>query len=537
MNSTNSSINSDSIYAIPLFGDKGHRYFRLYSLYRFVIALALIGISTGSLEPPAQVALFKISSWVYLLVNLLLLIGIQHPPKQMGMLLLTFADISCLTYLFFIAGGISSSIGSLLVISVAIGNIFIRGRAGLLLASIACAGVVFFTFYFNFSQAQANSLLLQASTIGILSFAVAFFVQAMTRRVSETETLAQQRASNIADLQALNELILEHMKTGILVLDDSFRILQSNHSANRMFNATLLKGQLLKAHNKDLIARIEQWQKNPSLNLETITISGSDYVVQPTVEELNVGHETQIMIFLEDVSQITQHAQHLKLVSLGRLTAGIAHEIRNPLGAVSHAAQLLQESDILDPADQRLTQIVLENTRRMNTIIENVLQLSRQRTSEPQLLDLRYWLYRYIANFRENNTRQREIILNADGMNLQTYFDPVQLDQVLDNLVENGLRHSAKLHPQANITMHLFRHPVSDLPMIDLIDEGSGVPEADQASIFEPFFTTESKGTGLGLYISSQICESNKARLDYIPMEQDSRTSGACFRITFSQPN
>lgn len=533
VNNTNNLPSAETNqYAIPLLGSQGFRYFRLYNVYRIVIALALMGIASGALET-SLIKLFDLSSLAYLIINIVLIISLRKPPNNKGILLLVFSDIIYLAFLFFAAGGITSGIGSLLVISVAIGNIFVRGRAGLLLSAIACVTVIFFTFYFNFSEPQANSYLLQAGTVGSLCFAVAFFVQAITKRISETESLAQQRASNIADLQALNELILQHMKTGIVVVDQQLRILQSNHSANRMFNATQLKGQLLKAHSNSLIKSIEQWQKNSALNIEAISLSGSDVVVQPTIERLNVENQTQFMIFLEDVSQITQHAQHLKLVSLGRLTAGIAHEIRNPLGAVSHAAQLLQESEELDDADHRLTQIVLENSRRMNTIIENVLQLSRQRGSEPQLLDLRYWLYRYLSNNRSKNTDNQRLDLQVEGNNLQTYFDPVQLDQILDNLVGNGLRHSAKVRQQAVVTLHLYKHPVSDLPMLDVIDNGLGVAAAERTNIFEPFFTTENKGTGLGLYISSQLCESNKARLDYIAQEN----AGACFRITFSQPN
>ena len=255
--------------------------------------------------------------------------------------------------------------------------------------------------------------------------------------------------------------------------------------------------------------------------------------MQASFAQLQNEHNVQTLIFLEDTSKLNQHAQQLKLVSLGRLTAGIAHEIRNPLGAISHAAQLLHESHHLDQADQRLTQIIQDQSRRMNTVIENVLQLSRQRKTEPQLLDLKYWLHRFASEFRSNSTANRTLHLSTTGNSLQTRMDPHQLDQVLNNLVENGLRYSSKLHRQSQVWLHLYRHPHTDLPTLEIRDDGPGIPEESEQNLFEPFFTTESKGTGLGLYISRELCESNQARLDYLPSKSD----GCCFKITFAHPH
>ncbi|MFZ3203528.1 MAG: HAMP domain-containing sensor histidine kinase, partial [Pseudomonas sp.] len=231
-------------------------------------------------------------------------------------------------------------------------------------------------------------------------------------------------------------------------------------------------------------------------------------------------------------SQIAQQAQQLKLASLGRLTAGIAHEIRNPLGAISHAAQLLQESEDLQGPDQRLAQIIQDHSRRMNLVIENVLQLSRRRQAEPQLLDLKYWLHRFASEFRGSAAPGQTLHLETQSGTVQTRMDPHQLTQVLTNLVQNGLRYSAHNHPQGQVWLKLFRDESSDLPVLEVLDDGPGVAPEQLQHIFEPFFTTDNKGNGLGLYIAREMCESNQARLDYKPREG----GGSCFRITFAHP-
>jgi two-component system sensor histidine kinase PilS (NtrC family) len=253
-------------------------------------------------------------------------------------------------------------------------------------------------------------------------------------------------------------------------------------------------------------------------------------LLQPSFVHMQRGEKIDTLVFLDDISQIAQQAQQLKLASLGRLTAGIAHEIRNPLGAISHAAQLLQESEELPSSDRRLAQIIPDHSRRMNLVIENVLQLSRRRQAEPQLLDLKYWLHRFASEFRHNLPEQQTLHLKTCSGSLQTRMDPHQLTQVLTNLVQNGLRYSSQCHPQGQVWLDLFRDPVSDLPVLEVLDDGPGVPDEQLQNIFEPFYTTDNKGTGLGLYISRELCESNQARLDY----QRRQSGGSCLRITFA---
>jgi two-component system sensor histidine kinase PilS (NtrC family) len=360
-----------------------------------------------------------------------------------------------------------------------------------------------------------------------------FVVQGLSRLLSTSENLAEQRASDVTSLEALNSLILQRMRTGILVLDTELRVQLANQGALALFGRMTLNGELIADHSPDLIERLLQWQTNPALRVKSLKLSPTGASIQASFIALRRGGEQQqTLVFLEDLSQIAQQAQQLKLAALGRLTASIAHEIRNPLGAISHAGQLLQESEDLPAADRRLTQIIQDHCKRMNLIIENVLQLSRRRPSAPHPLDLKAWLENFVSEFRTTARPGQQLHMYVSDGTLETRMDANQLTQVLNNLVENGLRYSAQQQGRAQVWLNLFVEPTNGLPILEVLDDGPGFAADQLQHMFEPFFTTESNGTGLGLYISRELCESNQAHLDYRAREK----GGSCMRITFAHP-
>ncbi|OLU29543.1 PAS domain-containing sensor histidine kinase [Pseudomonas sp. PA15(2017)] len=522
--------------ALAVRGPQGHRIFRLYHLYRLVIGVVLVLLVSANLDSEllelAHVSLFRGAAWVYLTLNILIALIIHTPNRLLPIFAVALGDVMLLSALFYAGGGTPSGIGNLLIVSVAIANILIRGRFGILIAAAAAIGMIYLTFYLSLSHAEASNQYVQVGALGALCFAAALFVQGLTRRMQVSERLAEQRAADVADLETLNNLILQRMRTGILVVDEQRRVLLANQAALGLLGQQNLAGKILDPHCTELVKRLQQWQENSSLRPASLQTLSDGPTLQPSFIALQRGGQRHILILLDDISQIAQQAQQLKLLALGRLTAGIAHEIRNPLGAISHAAQLLQESEDLHGPDLRLAQIIQDHSRRMNLIIENVLQLSRRRQAEPQLLDLKYWLHRFAAEFRSTAPASKVLHLAIEGSSIQTRMDPNQLNQVITNLVQNGLRHSAKLNPQGQVWLKLLRDPRSDLPVLEVLDDGEGVPADQLHHIFEPFYTTENKGTGLGLYISRELCESNQAHLHY----QSREGGGACFRITFAHP-
>jgi two-component system sensor histidine kinase PilS (NtrC family) len=519
---------------MTLDGTHSRRVLRLYHLYRVTIGLALVLLISSDLDQNlldlAHAQLFRNGSWAYLVVNILIAVLMQQPRHLLQVFSIALLDVLLLSALFYAAGGTPSGIGNLLIVSVAIANILLRGRIGLLIAAVAAIGMIYLTFYLSFSRPAASANYVQAGALGALCFAAALFLQGLTRRLQQSESLAAQRAVDVASLEALNALILQRMRTGILVLDKLHRVVLANQGALTLLGRGDLTGKVLDPHCPELVRRLQQWLHNPTLRPQSLQAVPEGPLLQPSFIPLQRGAELHTLVFLEDISQITQQAQQLKLASLGRLTAGIAHEIRNPLGAISHAAQLLQESEELEGPDRRLAQIIQDHSRRMNLVIENVLQLSRRRQAEPQLLDLKYWLHRFASEFRNSATLNQTLHLETRGSGLQTRMDPHQLTQVLTNLVQNGMRYSAQVHQLGQVWLQLFRDAESDLPILEILDDGPGIPPEQLQHIFEPFYTTDNKGTGLGLYISRELCESNQARLDYKPREG----GGSCFRITFA---
>nr|MBS9780373.1 HAMP domain-containing histidine kinase [Moraxellaceae bacterium] len=240
-----------------------------------------------------------------------------------------------------------------------------------------------------------------------------------------------------------------------------------------------------------------------------------------------------VLVLIEDLRREQTTAQQLKLASLGQLTASIAHEIRNPLAAISQASQLLMDEedwgndeDIedkeIDP-NMELYRMIFEQTKRVNRIIEDVLKLSRQAKPEQSKLDIVSWLKAFIDNYYDKH----QVILHAK-VTPHLYFDPNQLEQILINLVNNGLRFCRKTQAHTFVEIEVFLQK-NDV-ILDVLDEGNGVPADKQDSLFMPFFTTDNDGTGLGLYLSQAFAEANFAQLIYVANHKKT-----CFRLIIPQ--
>jgi two-component system sensor histidine kinase PilS (NtrC family) len=227
---------------------------------------------------------------------------------------------------------------------------------------------------------------------------------------------------------------------------------------------------------------------------------------------LPTRHEFFYMIILEDIRLYNQRLQQSKLASLGRLTASIAHEIRNPLGAISHAGQLLSEMPNLSNQDKRLTEIIQTHSRRVNQIIEDILQLSKRTGSSREKIDLKSWLQNYLLNFAlEQSVNSEAFQLSCPEEALSAFIDPNHLKQIMDNLCQNALKYGKPELGAIMLKLLVIQHNVC----LEVIDNGEGISRDHMQHLFEPFFTTSASGTGLGLYISKELAELNQAKLSY----------------------
>jgi two-component system sensor histidine kinase PilS (NtrC family) len=295
-------------------------------------------------------------------------------------------------------------------------------------------------------------------------------------------------------------------------------------------------GALLGEASPRLLYLLETWRQTtggPVDPGQSFVAADGGRMVRPHFASLGGASPTPVLVFLEDMTLIEEKAQQAKLAALGRLSASIAHEIRNPVGAMSHAGQLLAESDQLSAQDKRLTEIIRTNAERVSSIINNVMQLSRREATRPERLSLQEWLDEFRAEFCETmQWPQSRLLVTAPAEALEVRVDPTQLHQIVWNLCDNAIRHGCAASDTAAIEVRAGRLSSGARPYLEIADRGPGVGEANIERIFEPFFTSGRGGTGLGLFLARELAQTNGASLLY-----ESRAGGgSLFRLVFADP-
>ena len=506
---------------------------RFLTFYRLVLAgllavlfFALRGSNPFNVELPG---LFSNTLLTYL--GFSIIIGfttrLHWPGYQSQALLQIFVDIGAISLLMHATGGVTSPFTVLLAIAVATGALALPGRMAYLFAAVATLAVLFETGLASLSLAPTGAAdITRAGLMGVVLFTTAGLSHILVIRIRESEALAQQRGSDLANLQQLNEYVIQQLQSGVLVVDPDYRIRLANDNARELLGLENQQNMQLETVAPELARQLHLWQRDSDWQPEPVPARASGSTLMPRIGRLETARGSGALILLDDAARLTHQTQQIKLASLGRLTASIAHEIRNPLGAISHASQLLSESERLDSGDRRLTEIICSHTQRVNIIIENVLQLSRRSASRPQLLPLREWLKQFHDELvQSEHIAPERLDIQIEPEDLNVRIDPGHLHQLLTNLCQNALRHGSGNAPVL-LQAHKSKTGVAQL---DVIDDGPGIDAETADQMFEPFYTTAASGTGLGLYIARELCEVNEAHLSYHPVD-----SGSCFRIQFA---
>ncbi|UZD67609.1 sensor histidine kinase [Marinobacter sp. AN1] len=522
---------------------QSQRLFRVYNLYRIVISLVLTGllfVDPVQLDQPLRLAeYYQAGVLGYLMLNsaigLMLVGGLS--PGQRHITLSVLLDILIIHVLLFTSSGITNGLANLIIISVAAGNILTPSRMGLFYAALAAICSLAIAGWGVMLHGDNVDNIVRAGSLGILYFGAALILQSITRRMQRSEALADSRARSIIELEKINEQIIQRMRTGIVVTDQEGRIRVANAAAEELlFGMIGNHGHQSRVLPVALLEGLATWKQDPRKRPEPCQVQPASPVIQASFTRLDEENSDLILAFIEDLSKVTQQAQQMKLASLGRLTAGIAHEIRNPLGAISHAAQLMSESGDIPEPDLRMLEIIQRHSRRVNGIIENVLDLSRRRQADAQLVDLGQWLTDFVRDYQQSTSHQDgeppRISLELPSDLPAARFDKSQIDQVLTNLCDNGLRYSKQQTGRATLTVRAGATTDGERAYVDVEDQGPGVAEEHRNSVFEPFFTTDKGGTGLGLYLARELCETNQAHLALL----NGQSPGCCFRITFAPP-
>lgn len=518
---------------------------RLFSLYRLTISVIFFGLSLfadknrflASLDPN----LLKWVSVCYVLFAIIALICtyFRWLPYKPQVYFPIIIDIAATVTLMHLYGGVTSGFGTLMIAVVAGGSLLLPGRTALLFAALATLAILSHEIYANLYGDFEKTAYTQAGLLGAALFATALLAITLAHRASESAKLAAQRGVDLANLAKLNEHLINRMEAGIMVLDDDNTIRMHNHAAWKLLDQPEISEQTkLIDVSAPLFDLYKSWNKaaeNPAFRNHLGKLKRANQAdLQVRIAPVGLRkHDRGSVIYLNDNTELDKQVQETKLASLGRLTASIAHEIRNPLGAISHAAQLLDESSELHMADKRLATIIQDQSIRLNNIINNVLRLSRREKSRPEKIELGTWLRKFIEEFiRTNDINNDWVSLKITPADGTVMMDPNNLHQVLWNLCKNAKKYGVEQDNDVRIQLLAnSNHPESP-PYLDIIDSGPGISVNHQSQLFEPFFTTSDTGTGLGLYLSRELCKNNGGNLRYIHLPE----GGSCFRIEFSSP-
>ena len=517
-------------------GDTLRRELYVLNLFRVLQALVYVALSFSEVAvdwlPVRLPALARLTAAAYLLFALVALLRTRQMPRLLTANVGACLGIDVLAALLaaLMMPAAHTGIAAMLVINVAAGALLLPPRLAALFAALAALAMV--------GQAIAGSgdtgrNLLESGLFGLAYFATASLCYALGKQMRASEALAERRGLDLANLSQVNELIIRRMKTGVLLVDDANHIHQINESAWTLLGNPTLDKRNLGEVAPELSRRLYHWRATSKLDTSAVALAEGVPEVVPRFTRLAANDDSHVLIFLDDTSLVSRRAEQLTLTTLGRLSASIAHEIRNPLAAIRYSAQLLAESHDLPDSDQRMVEIINNHCGRLNEIIENILQLSRRERSRPEALDLNAWVLTFVDEYKEAND------LGGDNLRALLYphavaavADPQHLQQVVWNLVQNAIRYGRLPDEPARVMIVARLASDDGPPLIEVIDRGPGIPPKVAAQVFEPFFTTHEYGTGLGLYLARQMCEANQAGLEYVPVAG----GGSCSRITLTAP-
>lgn len=511
-------------------GQRRELYF--FALFRLLEAALLVGLAFSPIgsrlitlvsEQSAQIAAIA-----YLLGAIALLTAAIRFRATLATQVLVgiVLDVLVAGTAFFAMDGLESGIAALLLVNVSSAALLLPGRDAYP-ASVVASLAALTGLGLGGGGLWTEGVLFAAAYLG-----ATVLMQSLRARMVEAERRVERQQADLADLSRVNAMILKRMTTGVLVVDGANRLRQRNDAASRLLGRIPTGVDQLLAISADLAQRLDDWRADGRDDRSALQLAPGTAPVIPRFARFAAAGDDHVLVLLEDVSVVSRQAEQLTLNSLGRLSASIAHEIRNPLAAIRYATELLGESQMLIDEERRLVEIIRGQCGRMNSIVDNILQLARRERSRPERVELGAWVREWAEELRSTNQLGEDAIeVIVDREPLPAMVDPGQLRQVLWNLLQNARRYGRDPSGKSQVSFYV-RETDSARPSIDVIDAGPGIPADKALLIFEPFQTSSDHSTGLGLYISRQLCEANLGRLDYVGRPG----GGACFRVTLAAP-
>ncbi len=475
---------------------------RLLNQFRLLVITALAGVyyADGAHRTLGErdETLFEVAhlGWFVLALGFTYLIRVRKPSVESQLYLQSYLDLLCIATLMFASGGIQSGLAPLIVIGLALLAQLLPTRAALLFAAIATLVVMVEELLSRVMHGPDAANLEQAALLGASLFLVAWLLTVPVRRLISRDISVPttfRAGLDVNQIAQLNEEIVQELDSGVVVVDAGGDVQLINDTARALLGVEFAPlpmplARLCPALHRDL----RDQRHAPGRSGTAVDITASGQTALPRYIPLSSGG---MLVKLDDHGQILHQFQQLKLASLGRLSASIAHEIRNPLGAISHAVQLVQESDALTGTDADLLDIARHHTKRIDRIVDDVLQVSNRTAAATTLLDLSDELDAFRTRFLEENALETRSLSVTVHPGTRAMFDAGQLDQVLWNLCTNARLHN----DERDVTIAITAWSSSrGAVVLDVVDDGRGIDEDSRARMFEPFHTTHASGSGLG---------------------------------------
>jgi len=496
-----------------------------FNLYRLTLAAALSFTSLlltsdwplGSHNP----GLFKIGSFIYLLCSALFVMAIRARwptfPFQLSAQIL--CDVVFITLLSSSSGGVTSGLGLLLLVPLSSAGLIGRGRVALFFAAVAAISMLLLHSYSVLHWRASTNDFLQVALLSLSYFVVAWLAHFLTRRALIYEHAAQERAEELARINRIHAVAAGDSPDGVLAVDAGGHITYSNPQAAKLLGYEAIQpGTRLQEAAPSLYAPFSAWHKRKGPQSASLPERSVN------VRFLPLEQSSESLLLLEDPTRAESLARQIKLAALGRLTLSIAHEIRNPLSAISHAAQLMGEENP-DDGTRKLTSIIRNNVQRLDHMVQDILALNRRDRQERENLALQPFIETWIREWRQAEEIPENAVIMEMKNTATLCFAPQHLRQILWNLSRNAWRHSRQQPGSLRYSLTERGKSV----VLEIADDGPGVPEEHQSRLFEPFYTTSAQGTGLGLYIARELADANDARLEFA-----GNMPGACFRLTMT---
>jgi two-component system sensor histidine kinase PilS (NtrC family) len=511
-------------------------------------ALVLAAATSGvrSLAAPGEPQWVLLTSLVYfslgaLFAGVALYVHKRFLAQVMGQLLL---DLAVIGVLVVNGGGLASGWVILFLLPLAGASLLLPSLLVFFVCALAALTILIDAALRSIALGTSDPQLFQAGVYGAALFAVTALLRALSSRLAQQETLARTRGRDLQNQLAINRLVIAQMEQGVIVVDRSARVRANNRAARLMLGLNAeaqLTGTSLddRAESRELASAFAAWLGSGRADGDWAgaatgmpTASGPEVRLRARFARPASSTSDEFVIFMEDVRDVEDRAQQLKLAAMGRLTASIAHEIRNPLAAISHAGQLLNE-DAKDPVLKRLADIVIENTRRLNRLVEDVLRVARREPPLGDQLDIGAFVRQFLEEFIRDRGLGSDVVALQASARLNVKFEQSHLRQVLYNLVDNALRYASR--GAGSVSIVIEQAPEGDRVQLWVFDDGSGVPFEARPALFEPFFTTRSEGTGLGLYLAREFCVTNQAELGYNVRRAADGSTREGFLLRFSR--